>query len=108
MLPHERSLVERTKNLPFALVGIAGEHTLTRDEWRAKCKQADVTWRNAWQGGAGDGAWAISERWGVRAYPTLYLVDDRGVISHTWVGSPGDQALDAAVDALIAEAKARK
>jgi hypothetical protein len=33
------------------------------------------------------------------------LVDHKGVIRNKWVGSPGDQVMDQAIDALVKEAQ---
>lgn len=102
MLPHERSLVERMKDRPFALLGIDTDRD--EEQYRKKAAAAGITWRNAMEG-APDGP--IPTRWGVRGYPTLYLIDDRGVVRETWLGNPGDEVLDRAIDALVAEAESR-
>ena len=44
----------------------------------------------------------------VRAYPTLYLIDAKGIIRKKWVGSPGNEVLDKAVEELVAEAEKAK
>ena len=41
----------------------------------------------------------------MRGWPTLYVIDHKGVIRHKWTGSPGDEKLDEAIDALVAEAE---
>ena len=37
----------------------------------------------------------------VRGWPTLYVVDHEGIIRHKWLGSPGDQVLDKAIESLV-------
>jgi len=37
---------------------------------------------------------------------TLYLIDHEGIIRHKWLGSPEEEVLDAAIDELVAKAKA--
>ena len=58
-----------------------------------------LTWRSF--ADTGD----IAARWNLSATPTLYLLDLKGMIRYKWVGGPGHQAIDAAVDELIREAE---
>jgi len=37
----------------------------------------------------------------VHGWPTLYVVDHRGVIRHKWVGFPGEESFDSAIDNLV-------
>jgi len=46
--------------------------------------------------------------WRVRGYPTLFLIDAKGVIRKTWLGGPSEEELDREVDLLVKEAKAAK
>jgi peroxiredoxin len=48
---------------------------------------------------------AIATRWNVTGTPTLYVIDHHGVIRHKWAGSPGAEAIDAALEKLIEEAE---
>ncbi len=101
MLPHERALVKRLANEPFALIGINCDGE-TKDVL-PRLKEADVNWRQAMDVRP-DGPWA--SQWNVSGWPTLYLLDAKGVIREKWLGSPGDEVLDKKIDELIAEAKA--
>jgi len=47
----------------------------------------------------------IASQWNLSATPTFYIIDHKGVIRYKWVGSPGDKAIDAALDKLIKEAE---
>ena len=47
---------------------------------------------------------AISEKWNA-ATPTYYVIDPKGVIRYKWVGSPGEKAIDTALEKLINEAE---
>jgi peroxiredoxin len=63
-----------------------------------------LTWRSfADKGALGRGA--IATQWNMTSTPTLYLIDHKGVIRHKWLGSPGEKAIDAALDKLIEEAE---
>ena len=102
MYPHERSLVARLKDEPFALVGVNSDKDL--EKLQPVLKQEEITWRSFWNGPEGTGG-PISKRWGISGWPTMYLIDAEGKIRHKFVGSPGDEKLDAAIDALVEEAK---
>lgn len=102
MFPHERSLVARLKDEPFALIGINSDKDLEKvAELNTK---ESITWRSFWNGPDGTGG-PISKRWGVTGWPTLYLIDAKGKIRHKFTGNPGDEKLDALIDALVQEAK---
>jgi hypothetical protein len=63
-----------------------------------------LTWRSfADPGEISQGA--IATRWNLTSTPTLYVVDHKGVIRRKWVGSPGEKAIDAALDQLVQEAE---
>ena len=44
----------------------------------------------------------------IRAFPTIFVVDHKGVIRHKWVGSPGNKVIDASVEKLVKEVDATK
>jgi hypothetical protein len=63
-----------------------------------------LTWRSfADPGALGQGP--IVTRWSLAGTPTFYVLDQKGVIRHKWVGTPGEKVIDAALDRLIAEAE---
>jgi hypothetical protein len=101
MFEHERSLVKRLEGKPFALVGINSD--TNREETKKKNEKEHITWRSFWNGGSQLGP--ISLTWNIMGWPTLYIVDAKGVIRHKYVGSPGNKALDEAIDALVKEAQ---
>jgi len=102
MLPHERALVKRLSNEPFALIGVNSDGK--QEDVLPQLQEADITWRNAIDV-TPLGAWGT--QWNVSGWPTLYLVDAEGVIREKWIGSPGDEVLDQRIDQLVAEAKAK-
>ena len=57
-----------------------------------------LTWRSWWDGGSTNGP--IARAWNVSAWPTIYVLDHKGVIRYKNVR---EQALDKAVDTLLAE-----
>ena len=77
MFPHERSLVKRLEGKPFVLLGVNSDES--RKELKAVMKKEKITWRSFWNGGR-DGP--ISREWGIRGWPTLVIIDAKGVIRY--------------------------
>ena len=101
MIPHERSLVDRLKDKPFALLGINSD--VDKQYYASEQKAMGVTWRSFWNGPKGTSG-PISTKWNVRGWPTIYVVDHKGVIRFKHVR---DEMLDRAVDVLMSEMKGR-
>jgi hypothetical protein len=101
MYPHERSLVSKLAGKPFVLLGVNSDRD--REALKKTLVDEKITWRSFWNGGSTGGP--ISNEWGVRGWPTLVLIDHKGVIRNRWEGSPGDAALDQAIEALVKEAE---
>ena len=97
MYPHERSLVKRLEGKPFALVGVNSD----TDKAKLKKRMAEeqITWRSFWNGPKGTGG-PISTAWNVRGWPTIYVLDHKGVIRFKNVR---EKQMDEAVDALLKE-----
>ena len=102
MIPHERSLVERLKNEPFVLLGINTDQDPKL--YREEAKKNGISWRSAIDGSTSG---PICTKWGVEGFPTLYLIDAKGVIRQAWLGNPGDEVIDKEIDKLVAESKAK-
>lgn len=96
MYPHERSLVERLSNKPFALLGINSDDD--REKIKQICKEKNISWRSFWNGGSTEGP--ISTAWNVSGWPTIYVLDENGVIRFKNVR---EEAMDKAVDELLAK-----
>lgn len=101
MYPHERSLVKKLAKEEFVLLGIDSDETPGRV--RAAMKREDLTWPMIFDGGNTDGP--ISTKWGVRGWPTTYVIDKRGVIRFKNVR---DEAMTSAVKQLLKEKVDRK
>ena len=97
MYPHERSLVEKMKNEPFALIGVNSDRDKVKLKQRMKAE--NITWRSFWNGPQGTSG-PISKAWGVRGWPTIYVLDDKGVIRYKNVRG---SAIDKAVETLVAK-----
>lgn len=96
MIPHEKTLVERLKDKPFALLGINSDGDA--EQVRKILKENGITWRNAVDGST-EGP--LATRWNVSGWPTIYVLDAKGVIRFLGVR---EKSMDDAVDELIKEA----
>jgi hypothetical protein len=101
MYPHERSLVKRLEGEPFALVGVNSDRDLAK--LHARMKEEGITWPSFWNGEKGTSG-PISKAWNVTGWPTIYVLDPEGVIRAKNVRG---EALDAAVNALLAKEAAK-
>ena len=77
MYPHERSLVKELANKPFALIGVNSDPDL--DALKPVLEKENITWRSFWNGPEGTQG-PIATRWNVQGWPTIYLIDHKGVI----------------------------
>lgn len=95
MYPHERSLVKRLQNQPFALLGINSDQD--KEKLKEAMKEENITWRSWWdQTTSGP----IAKAWNIHGWPTIYVLDAKGVIRYRDVR---EKALDDAVDKLLKE-----
>ena len=95
MYPHERSLVSRLAEEPFALVGVNSDPV---EKYRTAIEREEITWPSFWDGGSTDGP--ISTKWGVFGWPTIYILDHEGVIR---AKNKREEAMDEVVDQLLEE-----
>lgn len=114
MLPHEKELVERLKNEPFALLGINSDspsdlpEDATPEERRKRTseyckklfKEQGITWRNAIELDT-SGPWPT--KWNVSGWPTIYILDAEGRIRFRDLHD--SQSMEEAVLELLEEAK---
>ena len=104
MFPHERSLVKKMEGKPFVLLGVNGDDGDTPQALKEKNEKQQITWRSFRNNRGGKDS--IAEEWGLEGWPTLYVIDAKGIIRHKWVGSPGDEVLDKAIEELVKETEA--
>jgi thiol-disulfide isomerase/thioredoxin len=104
MIPHVREIVKRLEGRPFKLISVS------TDEKKAVLKafidKNPMPWVHWWDDGEENPLVATLK---VRAYPTIYLIDAKGVIRRKWIGQPNPmETLDKAVEELVKEAEAKK
>ena len=79
MYPHERSLVKRLADVPFALVGVNSDTDLA--ELHPRLEEEKIVWRSFWDGPDGTRG-PIATRWNVNSWPTTLVIDAEGVIRY--------------------------
>jgi hypothetical protein len=100
MIPHERSLVEKMKDEPFALIGMNSD---SKDVLRGAMASERITWRSFWDGGSTGGP--IATRWNVQGWPSIFILDEDGVIR---ARDLRDDAMEKKVVELLAAKKAKE
>ena len=93
MYPHERSLVKKLQDKPFALLGINTD--VSRQHARKAVAEQHRTWRS-WFDGSTMGP--INTLYDTDHWPTIYVLDAKGVIRFI---DPPD--LEKAIDSLLKE-----
>ena len=99
MYPHERSLVARMKDKPFTILGVNSDPA---ERYKKATKENDITWPSFWDGGKTGGP--IATEWAVTGWPTIYILDAKGVIRYK---NARGKAMDEAVDTLMKEMEAK-
>jgi len=99
MIPHEREMVKKLVNEPFALVSISAD--AKKETLTDFIKKEPMPWTHWWNGASG----GIIADWNVEFFPTIYVLDAKGIIRHKNVRG---EAMEKAVDALLKEMKSEK
>ncbi len=94
MFPHERSLVKQLADKPFALVGVNSDRDL--ETIRETVKKKNLNWRS-FQNDGPEGK--ISEKWKIKGWPTIFILDAEGKIR--FKGHGGD--IDSVIEECLAE-----
>jgi thiol-disulfide isomerase/thioredoxin len=100
MISQERELVRRHAGRPIVLLGVNGDGD--RAKLRAWLDKNPLPWRS-WRDdrdGAANGQGRIARAWNVSSWPTVYVLDSRGVIRYRDLFG---KELDEAVEVLLKE-----
>ena len=92
MYDHERSLVKKLEDKPFALVGVNYGDEL--DVVKKAVKEENLTWRSFFAGDSDE----IFQDYNIEGFPTVMILDAEGVVQ-----SVGHKPDDATIDRLLAE-----
>jgi thiol-disulfide isomerase/thioredoxin len=98
MIPHERELVKKLAGKPFALVSVSADSK--KEALTEFLKETPMPWTHWWEGEGPN-----LKAWNVSYFPTIYVIDAKGTIRYKGVRG---QAMDEAVEKLLAEAEAGK
>jgi peroxiredoxin len=96
MYPHERSLVKKYESKPFAIVGVNSDDSL--EKLQKVMKEKNLPWTSFFDGGGTGGP--IATQWGVRGWPTVYVIDQQGIIRET---NARGKRLDEAIEKLLGQ-----
>jgi thiol-disulfide isomerase/thioredoxin len=95
MNPQKQQLVERYSGKPFVLLEVNSDED--REAVKRIMRKEKLTW-HCWFDGGHEGL--IDRRWGVHSWPTIFLLDGKGVIRYKELRVP---MLDRVVDRLLKE-----
>jgi hypothetical protein len=99
-IPHERVLATRLADEPFAIVGVNSDKK--EENFARAVREYEISWRSFRNKRPGQES--ISDEW-TAFYPTVILIDHRGIIRKRWTGSPPHEVLDQMVDELVESAR---
>jgi thiol-disulfide isomerase/thioredoxin len=98
MYPQEKLMVQRLQGRPFVLLGVNCDDN--REAIREAVKRKGLIWRSWYDGGAEGNR--ICRDWHVSSFPSIFVLDGKGVIRFKGLRGP---QLDAAVAQLLREAE---
>jgi hypothetical protein len=95
MIPHEKEMVKRLADSPFALIGINsdGDQLVVQKI----IQEQEITWRNIVDGSTKG---PIATAWNVHGWPTIYILDAEGKIRYKHLRG---QKMEDAVLVLLGE-----
>ena len=104
IVKYEQALTNSFPGAPFILLGVnLGDD---RDVLKRQIKEAGISFRSWWDAlGKRSTSGPIASRFNINVYPTLYILDSRGIIRHKFLGSVSKQKLNSVIDPLIKAAK---
>jgi thiol-disulfide isomerase/thioredoxin len=99
MVPSEVRLAERMKGKPFAIVGVNGDGR--REDAKKAMEKDNATWPSFYSDNGPNGP--IPTAWNVHGWPTVFILDGKGVIRFKFMGYGRDteKTLDGKVDELL-------
>lgn len=99
MIPRERSLADKLKDKPFALLGVNSDED--NDALKQRLTAEQMPWRHFFDGST-EGP--IATKWNVSAWPTTYVIDAEGVIRGRDLR---DERAEQMIEKLLAELAAK-
>ena len=97
MYPFERSLVKKYQDRPFTIVGVNSDD---KEELANLIADRTIKWPCFADGSTGG---PIAKDWNVMGWPTIYIIDEKGIIRHQPEG--GEKEIDDDIYRLLDELK---
>jgi peroxiredoxin len=88
--------VKRLADKPFVILGVNSDDD--REALKKTVEKEQLTWRSFWDGRDGP----IATAYNVQAWPTIFVLDAKGVIRYTSLGAE-KKKLDEAIETLLKE-----
>jgi len=82
MFPYERSLVKDLEGQRFVLLGVNSDDD--DPKLKEKNEKQQINWRS-FKNRRGDNP-SVADEWNVWGWPTVYLIDHKGLIRKKWLG----------------------
>ena len=100
MIPHEREMVKKLADKPFVLVSVSADDAAKTV--KDFVEKEPMPWTHWFAGQRGDAL----KGWNVHAFPTIYVIDAKGVIRSKMVGAgpETEKKLEEMVEKLVKEA----
>ena len=88
---------------PFVLLGVNTDED--RQEIKSVIAKQNLNWRSWWDGGSTEGP--IVKQWQIGTWPTLYVIDDKGLVRYieNQGGGVDIEPLEAALEKLVRSAE---
>jgi thiol-disulfide isomerase/thioredoxin len=99
MIPHTQKLVAKMKGKPFEFVSLSSDpqkETVTKFLETTK-----MPWTHWWEGQGGP----VARLWGVNGFPTVYVIDHKGIVRHKQEGNIPGNELDTVIENLVKAAE---
>jgi thiol-disulfide isomerase/thioredoxin len=100
MIPHERDVVKKHEGKPFVFISVSADDK--KEKLKEFLEKEKMPWTHWWNGQEG----GVVKKWNIRAFPTFYIMDAKGVLRAKIVGG-GEEAekkLSETVEKLVTEA----
>jgi len=101
MIPHSRDLVKKMKGKPFVFVSVSAD--AKKETLVNFLKETEMPWTHWWNGPSG----GIVEEFDIEAFPTIYLIDAKGVLREKIVGAD-NKKIEEVAEKLVKEAEEGK
>lgn len=97
MIPHEVEMVHRLKDKPFKFISLSMDNS--PEIVKAFIKKRPMPWIHWYSGPKGD----LAKRLNITQYPTIIIIDKKGVIRHRFNGAIGGDKFDEIINDLVEE-----